>query len=277
MNVLSLFDGISCGQVALQRAGLVVNNYFASEIDKHAIAVTMKNFSNTIQMGDVSEIMGGGLPRIDLLIGGSPCQSISGLGKRDGLAGKSGLFYEYLRLKEETSPTYFLLENVVGNRKSIDEISKCLGVEPVLIDSKDFSAQNRKRFYWTNIEIKPHVECQTTLIEILDEELKSTSVLTEARLKWLLSEKGQNSVKKKYTSIDPIKAQCLTARSDASWNSNYVTRDGVLTKLSCEEYEKLQTLPVGYTSSARTSERYKMIGNAWTVDVIAHILKGIPK
>lgn len=277
MNVLSLFDGISCGQVALQRAGLVVNDYFASEIDKHAIAVTMKNFSNTTQMGDVSEIRGEVLPRIDLLIGGSPCQSISGLGKRDGLAGKSGLFYEYLRLKEETSPAYFLLENVVGNRKSIDEISKCLGVEPVLIDSKDFSAQNRKRFYWTNIEIKPYVKCQTTLIEILDEELKSTSVLTEARLKWLLSEKGQNSVKKKYTSIDPIKAQCLTARSDASWNSNYVTRDGVLTKLSCEEYEKLQTLPVGYTSSARTSERYKMIGNAWTVDVIAHILKGIPK
>ena len=277
MNVLSLFDGISCGQVALQRAGLFVNEYFASEIDKHAIAVAMKNFSNTTQLGDVSEIRGGVLPRIDLLIGGSPCQSISGLGKRDGLAGKSGLFYEYLRLKEETSPTYFLLENVVGNRKSVDEISKCLGVEPVLIDSKDFSAQNRKRFYWTNIEIKPHVKCQTTLIEILDEELKSTSVLTEARLKWLLSEKGQNSVKKKYTSIDPVKAQCLTARSDASWNSNYVTRDGVLTKLSCEEYEKLQTLPVGYTSSARTSERYKMIGNAWTVDVIAHILKGIPK
>ena len=277
MNVLSLFDGISCGQVALQRAGLFVNEYFASEIDKHAIAVAMKNFSNTTQLGDVSEIRGGVLPRIDLLIGGSPCQSISGLGKRDGLAGKSGLFYEYLRLKEETSPTYFLLENVVGNRKSIDEISKCLEVAPVLIDSKDFSAQNRKRFYWTNIEIKPYVECQTTLIEILDEELKSTSVLTEARLKWLLSEKGQNSVKKKYTSIDPVKAQCLTARSDASWNSNYVTRDGVLTKLSCEEYEKLQTLPVGYTSSARTSERYKMIGNAWTVDVIAHILKGIPK
>ena len=113
------------------------------------------------------------------------------------------------------------------------------------------------------------------LEDILDSTLHNTSVLTPGRLRWLLSDKGQECIKKKYAVIDPLRANCLTARSDASWNSNYVTRNGHLTKLSCEEYEKLQTVPMGYTSVVRPSERYKMLGNGWTVDVITHILKGI--
>jgi site-specific DNA-cytosine methylase len=276
MNVLSLFDGMSCGQLALKKVGIHVSNYYASEIDKHSIAVTQHNFPRTQQVGDVCSLKSDDLQKIDLLIGGSPCQSISNLGDGTGLDGKSGLFYQYLRLKQETNPKYFLLENVVGNKKSIDKISELLQVNPVLFNSNKVSAQNRARYYWTNIEFKqPINEYEFDLKDILDEQPASTCELSKSRLNWLLSEKGQASIKKKYTAIDPKKANCLTARSDASWNCNYVTRNGVITKLTCEEYEKLQTVPTGYTSVARTSERYKMLGNGWTVDVIASIFKGI--
>lgn len=171
---------------------------------------------------------------------------------------------------------YWLLENVKGSKKAIDEISNLLDTIPTLLDSADFSAQRRNRLYWSNMPIKvDNSKSPTILTDVLDEIISETSVLSAARVKWLLSEKGKECVAKRYASIDPEKAACLTARSDASWNCNYVTRNGVLTKLSCEEYEKLQTVPVGYTSVAKTSERYKMLGNGWTVDVIAHIFKGI--
>lgn len=113
MNVLSLFDGMSCGQIALERVGIKVDNYFASEIDKHAIKVTMDNYPNTIQIGSVTEVKGEDLPKIDLLIGGSPCQSFSNAGKGEGFDGESKLFWEYIRLLNEVKPTYFLLENVI--------------------------------------------------------------------------------------------------------------------------------------------------------------------
>ena len=275
INVLSLFDGMSCGQIALERAGVKVNNYFASEIDKHAIAVTKHNYPGTIHVGDVTKLKSSSLPNIDLLIGGSPCQSISNLGDRSGLDGKSGLFFEWLRLKEETNPKYFLLENVVGNKKAVQQITDLVGVEPVVFNSNLVSAQNRARLYWTNIDFTLPENKGIVLKDVLDKEPSHCSTLSESRLKWLLSDKGQMSVSKKYSAIDPIKANCLTARSDASWNCNYVTRNGVITKLSPEEYEKLQTVPVGYTSTARTSERYRMLGNGWTVDVIEHILKNM--
>ena len=275
INVLSLFDGMSCGQIALERAGVKVNNYFASEIDKHAIAVTKHNYPGTIHVGDVTKLKSSSLPNIDLLIGGSPCQSISNLGDRSGLDGKSGLFFEWLRLKEETNPKYFLLENVVGNKKAVQQITDLVGVEPVVFNSNLVSAQNRARLYWTNIDFTLPENKGIVLKDVLDKEPSHCSTLSESRLKWLLSDKGQMSVSKKYSAIDPIKANCLTARSDASWNCNYVTRNGVITKLSPEEYEKLQTVPIGYTSTARTSERYRMLGNGWTVDVIAHILKNM--
>ena len=275
INVLSLFDGMSCGQIALERAGFKVNNYFASEIDKHAIAVTKHNYPSTIHVGDVTKLKSSNLPNIDLLIGGSPCQSISNLGDKTGLDGKSGLFFEWLRLKEETNPKYFLLENVVGSKKAIRQITDLVGVEPVLFNSNLVSAQNRARLYWTNIDFTLPENKGIVLTDVLDKEPSHCSTVSESRLKWLLSDKGQMSVSKKYSAIDPIKANCLTARSDASWNCNYVTRNGVITKLSPEEYEKLQTVPVGYTSTARTSERYRMLGNGWTVDVIEHILKNM--
>lgn len=275
MNVLSLFDGMSSGMIALERAGIKVQNYYASEIDKHAIKVSQKNYPNIIQVGDVCKLSSGDLPSIDLLIGGSPCQSISTLGDGSGLDGKSGLFYQYLRLKEEKNPKYFFLENVVGNKEAIKTISDLVGVEPVLFNSNLVSAQNRSRYYWTNIPFTLPQDKGIKLKDILDSNPNETSLLSEARLRWLLSEKGQECLKKRYASLDPEKASCLTARSDASWNCNYITRGGKITKLTCEEYEKLQTVPVGYTDHVSPSQRYKMLGNGWTIDVIAHIFQGL--
>lgn len=275
MNVLSLFDGMSSGMIALERAGIKVQNYYASEIDKHAIKVSQKNYPNIIQVGDVCKLSSDDLPSIDLLIGGSPCQSISTLGDGSGLDGKSGLFYQYLRLKEEKNPKYFFLENVVGNKEAIKTISDLVGVEPVLFNSNLVSAQNRSRYYWTNIPFTLPQDKGIKLKDILDSNPNETSLLSEARLRWLLSEKGQECLKKRYASLDPEKASCLTARSDASWNCNYITRGGKITKLTCEEYEKLQTVPVGYTDHVSPSQRYKMLGNGWTIDVIAHIFQGL--
>lgn len=179
MKVLSLFDGMSCGQQALERAGFKVDNYFASEIDKYAIQVTMANYPNTIQLGSVVNVDGYSLPKIDLLIGGSPCQSFSFAGKRKGMAtkceteiltlehylelkeqgfefeGQSYLFWEFMRLLNECKPTYFLLENVEMGEKWEKVLSKAIGVNGIHINSSLVSAQNRKRIYWTNIGMQP--------------------------------------------------------------------------------------------------------------------------
>ena len=175
MNVLSLFDGMSCGQQALERAEIKVDNYFASEIDKYAIQVTMANYPETIQLGSVIDIDTSKLPQIDLLIGGSPCQSFSFAGKRKGMStkdnieiltlahylklkaegyefeGQSYLFWEYIRIMQEVKPKYFFLENVMMGDKWERVISKTLGVNPIEINSASVSAQNRRRLYWTNI------------------------------------------------------------------------------------------------------------------------------
>lgn len=285
MNVLSLFDGMSCGRIALDRVGVKVEKYFASEVDKNAIKVSKANWPDAIQIGDVTKVsykdgvlfteFGNYEVEIDLLIGGSPCQSISNLGNGSGLAGKSSLFYHYLRIKEEVSPKHFLLENVVGNKNAIDVITNEIGVEPVLINSSLVSAQSRKRYYWTNIAFKLPNDKNINLVDILEATISQSSILSSGRLRWLLSDKGQNTLEKRYATLDATKAACLTARSDASWNSNYVTRQGVITKLSCVEYERLQNVPDNYTSMVSNSQRYKMLGNGWTVDVIAQIFKGL--
>jgi len=195
------------------------------------------------------------------------------------LDGKSGLFYVFFDILQhvmECNPKVkFILENVQGNKKALSVIDEMMGVESVLINSNQFSAQNRKRLYWTNIPI-PEIEPKNIkLVDVLEGGLPEDSVLSAGRKRWLLSEKGQKTVEKAYARIDPEKAGCLTARSDASWNSNYVTRAGTLTKLTPVEYERLQTLPDNYTKGVSNSQRYKAIGNGWTVDVIAHILRGL--
>ena len=177
MNIMSLFDGGSCGQVALERAGIIVDNYYSSEIDKHAIQVTQKNYPNTIQLGDVTKIdFTPFIGKIDLLIGGSPCQSLSITQSqtRENLDGKSKLFFEFVRALETIKPKYFLLENVASMKDECrDIITQYMGVEPVLINSNCFSAQDRPRYYWTNIPFDKSIsECNLCLEDILENEVE---------------------------------------------------------------------------------------------------------
>ena len=152
MNVLSLFDGMSCGRIALERLGIQVDNYYASEIDKYAIQVSQANYPDIIQVGDVTELDTSTLPKIDLIMGGSPCQGFSFAGKQLAFDDpRSALFFEFVKCVEELKPKYFLLENVRMKKEYLDVISEYMGVEPIMINSALVSAQNRVRFYWTNI------------------------------------------------------------------------------------------------------------------------------
>jgi len=273
LNVLSLFDGMSCGQLALQKAGIKVNQYFASEIKPHAIKVTQHNFPNTIQLGSVLDVKASDLPKIDLLIGGSPCKGISRLNKnQEGLEhSESKLFWEYVRLLEEVKPRYFLLENTHGNKEATEIITETLGVKPISINSKLVSAQNRPRYYWTNIPgVKQPTDKGITTTDVFD---YSGQLADECRVKWLTSESGKKSVAKGYTRVNPYpKSGCLTANGHKKWNENYLLKDGIYRYLSQTEIEKLQTLPIGYTKILSYDEAYDCIGDGWTVDIIAHIL-----
>jgi DNA (cytosine-5)-methyltransferase 3A len=276
MNVLSLFDGMSCGQIALNKANIQYDNYYASEIKPHAIKCTLDNYPNTIQLGDILNLKGSDLPKIDLLIGGSPCKGISRLNKnQEGLEhSESRLFWEYIRLLDEVKPKYYLLENTHGNKEATNTITETLGVKPISINSKLVSAQNRPRYYWTNIpDIKQPLDKGITTNDIFD---YSGVLADECRVKWLNSESGKKSVEKGYTKVNPYpKSGCLTALGHKKWNENYLYRDGVYRYLSQTEIEKLQTLPVGYTKILSYDEAYDCIGDGWTVDVIAHIFKNI--
>lgn len=185
MNVLSLFDGISCGQLALQRAGIHVDNYFASEIDRNAIGVTQRHFPNTVQLGDVRNVKGSDLPKIDLILAGSPCQGLSKAGKRLGFNDpRSALFYEFVRLLEEVKPTYFLLENVRMAKEDRAIIDEVLGVEGIYIDSKLVSCQSRKRWYWTNIpNVTAPEDRKVYVADILEPEVADRYWCSEVFLK----------------------------------------------------------------------------------------------
>ena len=276
MNVLSLFDGISCGQIALNRANISYDNYYASEIKPHAIKCTLDNYPNTIQLGDILNLKGSDLPKIDLFIGGSPCKGISRLNKnQEGLEhSESRLFWEYIRLLDEVKPKYYLLENTHGNKEATNTITETLGIKPISINSKLVSAQNRPRYYWTNIpDIKQPLDKGITTNDIFD---YSGVLVDECRIKWLNSESGKKSIKNGYTKVNPYpKSGCLTALGHKKWNENYLYRDGVYRYLSQTEIEKLQTLPVGYTKILSYDEAYDCIGDGWTVDVIFHIFKNI--
>lgn len=275
-NILSLFDGISCGQIALNRSGIVYDNYFASEIKPHAIVCTQTNYPMTIQLGDVKHIKSEHLPDIDLLIGGSPCKGISNLNKNQtGLSHKeSVLFWEYARLKKEINPKYFLLENTHGNKKSIDQITEELKVDPISINSRLVSAQNRPRYYWTNIPGLTYPnDLGITTADVFD---YSGDLVPENRIKWINSESGKKSISKGYTRINPFpKSGCITANGHKKWNENYLLKDGVYRYLSRRELERLQTIPEGYTNMLTFNDAYDCIGDGWTVDVIAHIFKGL--
>lgn len=376
MKVLSLFDGISCGRVALERAGIPVEKYYASEIDKYAIQIAQKNYPDTIQLGDVTQIdftqFAG---RIDLVIGGSPCQGFSFAGKQLNFDDpRSKLFFEFVRAVKTIKPKYFLLENVKMKQEFQDVISEHLGVKPIEINSALVSAQNRKRLYWTNIpNVAVPQDKGIMLKDIVHENADMDYAIGESWAKWF-AENGEFQCLKKYSAIDPEKAITMTARQYASWNGNFIFEtlnkyivpfdktlqilekevekgkvgffrkdsqanrvyfihdkavclcgdagggaakmgqylfgcitpdriekrqngqrfndekkfytltaqdkhgvliEGYIRKLTPIECERLQTLPDDYTAGVSDSQRYKMLGNGWTVDVIAHLLKGL--
>jgi len=296
MNVLSLFDGMSCGQIALERAGIPVDNYFASEINKYAMQVTQTNYPNTIQLGDVTKVVASKLPKIDLLIGGSPCQGFSFAGKQLNFEDpRSMLFFEYVRLLEELKPKHFLLENVKMKKEFQDVITNLVGVEPIEINSALVSAQNRKRLYWTNLPIQFPIadrkiylkdilengsviadKSQTILSTMWKENAKSMVTRKKKGLLVKLGEIGAGGQGNRVYSIEG-KGICMSANSGGmagSGNMLIQTGDRVR-KLSPVECERLQTIPDSYTEGISKTQRYKMLGNGWTVDVIAHIFKGL--
>ncbi len=286
MKVLSLFDGISCGRLALERAGIPVEKYYASEIDKYAIQVAQKNYPDTIQVGDVCNLNPDDYKDVDLLIGGSPCQSLSiTMGQtRTNLNGKSKLFFEYLRLLKAIKPKWFLLENVASmNKESKDTITELLGVEPVLINSNCFSAQDRPRLYWTNIPVNVFdlKECNLFIKDILepqvDEKYFYSYPLTKVDLTKQVCAIMDFKNNEMHKRIFNPNFKCHTLTTCGGGNTQKkVYIDGRARKLTPIEYERLQTLPDNYTDCVAESHRYTTIGNGWTVDVIAHILKQIP-
>ena len=301
MNILSLFDGMSCGQIALKRIGIDFENYYASEIDKYAIQITQKNHPNTIQLGDVSILDTSKLPRIDLLIGGSPCQSFTFAGKRVGMTtkdsvdilsleqyltlkkqgfefeGESYLFWEYMRILTEVKPKYFLLENVKMEKKWKDLLSSVIGVESILINSNQFSPQNRQRLYWTNIDIDIegyHNDkyLKDIIEDSVDKKYNLSAIHHKAFLKsykWKHNDINEKSkpLLATYFKQPPHCPYIIWGDSD-DINSGYRR----LIPLECE---RLQTVPENYTEGVSDTQRYRMLGNGWTVDVIVHILKNI--
>lgn len=265
-NILSLFDGMSCGQIALQRAGIEINQYFASEVDKHAIKVTQHHFPNTIQLGSVTDIYyeGGYLcaPNskhkvdIDMIIGGSPCQSFSFSGKRNGMTttdkqeittlehylqlkkekyqfeGQSYLFWEYVRLLQEVKPKYFFMENVIMEQKWENVITRALGVKPILLNSSLLSAQNRRRLYWTNIAgIQPPKDKGIMLKDIIEDcEFINIASIVGRRL-------NENGVRDDYNKDVPL-SQCLQVKHDNSKCGTLTTvnKDNVLTNAEPGRY-----------------------------------------
>lgn len=383
--VLSLFDGMSCGQLAFQKLGIKVKKYYACEIDKHAIAVTQHNFPTTIQLGDVTKVFAKDLPKIDLLIGGSPCQGFSFAGKQLAFDdSRSKLFFEFVRLKNECNPTYFMLENVKMKREFELVISQYLGVAPIEINSALLSAQNRVRLYWTNIANEPYglfgdMQCTIPqpkdkgilLKDILEQDVPAKYYLSDKALDYLqrdtlgnysdrlafmnysnkpkstcltqnhskgipynmvtcVASRGRNpenpksreaglnteqmleprfdgktncltsvqkdnlvmhiaeATKKGFIEVKPgecfdfenpnsetrrgrkmeDKSNCLMAKET---DFMQFTKDGKIRRLTPVECERLQTVPDGYTSAVSDTQRYRMLGNGWTVDVIAYI------
>ena len=354
MNVLSLFDGMSCGQIALKKLGIPVKNYFASEIDKFAIKVAKANFPDMIHLGDVQNVKTSGQHlldefdcghKIDLLIGGSPCQGFSFAGKQLNFDDpRSQLFFEYIRLLKALKPKYFMLENVKMSKQSQQIITDYLGVEPIEINSNLVSAQNRRRLYWTNIPVDGLPEDKgIVLADILEDGYtdRDKSYCLDAsyykgggasniRLYFEKSRrqivfgsgmnvigtatdiKGRESIRRVY-GVDG-KAPTLLATtggntqpkiaqpkilqrargynkgglkaldgktptiSTSAWeHNNHLTLDEGTTwrKLTPVECERLQTVPDGYTDHVSNTQRYKMLGNGWTVDVVKHLFKGL--
>jgi DNA-cytosine methyltransferase len=270
-NVLSLFDGMSCGQLALDTLGVKVGNYFASEIDSHAIRIAKKNYPNTKHIGSVLDVKGSDLPRIDLLIGGSPCQSFSNAGDGSGMDGKSKLFWEFVRVLKETKPTYFLLENVKMKKEWEKIITDTLGVEPIAINSRLLTAQNRPRLYWTNIpNVVQPIDRGIVLKDILEDQVDEKFYLSDKAIDYMSRLRNGKPRWEYHTNPLDGKSACLTANMFKGVPYGVIKEK--MRRLTPIECERLQSVPDNYTEGVSNTQRYKMLGNGWTIDVIAHIL-----
>lgn len=364
MKVLSLFDGISCARVALDRAGIPVEAYYASEIDKYAIQISQKNYPDIKHIGDVKDVIrlfskehryfniNGTIPDFNLLIGGSPCQDLSIAGKRKGLSGeRSGLFYEYVRILKEVKPRYFILENVASMSKEAKQTitDELFEIEPVMINASLVSAQNRKRLFWVGklvgdtiqkVEIPQPEDKGILLKDILEDNVDEKYWIKTERKNTFATNKPQDvnnekaqpllvggtsatirigqigngsqadriySIEGKSTSLNALgggggaktglyevkaitasgtfgnrkisksdKAYCLSANPSSDQQPR-VEMNTKIRKLTPIECERLQGLPDGFTSGISNSQRYKCLGNAFNVDVVAHIIKHLNK
>jgi site-specific DNA-cytosine methylase len=279
MNVLSLFDGMSCGQIALDRLGIRVDNYFASEIDKYAIQVAKKNYPNTKHIGDVTKVKADDLPKIDLLIGGSPCQGFSFAGKQLNFDDpRSALFFEYVRLLEECEPKHFLLENVKMKKGSEDVISEILGVKPININSSLVSAQNRKRLYWTNIPgLEQPKDRSIGWGDIREFGVADNFYYSEKGLEWIRKHSERKNKPLRIWGNDE-KCQMIEASHFKNYSAQRffgIEDEKGLRYITPLESERAQTVPDNYTDCVSNTQRYKMLGNGWTVKVIEHIFKGL--
>lgn len=317
INVLSLFDGMSCGRIALERAGVKVGTYYSSEIDKYAIQVADNNYPQDSEnrLGDITKLSTTELDKldIDMIIGGSPCQNLSFGGKRNGMStvenieiltlehyltlkdegflfeGQSYLFWEYMRILAHLKPKYFLLENVNMSEKWRDIFTKTIGTEPISINSKLLSAQNRPRLYWTNIQNISKIEDRDIELKDVITPLPTYNIIDKMKPSVRVNvEREINNILKSSKTI--YQCECTSGWQDnkvgiykspclRAGNSFVLGLDinNNVKKLTVEDFEKLQTVPVEYTTGVSNTQRYKMLGNGWTVEVIAHIFKHLPK
>ena len=277
MNVLSLFDGMSCGQIALNKLAIKYDNYFASEIDKYAIQVTQNNYPNTKQIGSVTDVNAEDLPNIDLFIGGSPCQGFSTSGKMLNFDDdRSKLFFEFVRLLKETNPKYFLLENVSMKKEWLDIISNELGVEPIKINSKYFTGQNRPRYYWTNITIDPFKRKEINL-RFDDELFNKVDIVPFVQKKIKMFDKLPLFFNP-YNLSDLKNSPTLQSQGNRQTNSSSIfhKKGDEYYMANSRYWEILQGVPKNYTYGYSENIRKNLLGNGWTVDVVAHIFKNIP-
>lgn len=273
MNVLSLFDGISCGRIALERLNIPIEHYYAYEIDEYALKVSKNNYSDIEHKGDVFNADWDEYKNIDLLLGGSPCTWWSNARTRKDVERKPNglgyqLFQQYVKALKTIKPKYFLYENNYSISQDIkNQITKDLGVEPIMINSALVSAQNRKRMYWTNIpNIEQPIDKHILISDVIPNAINGAAIRNQKQV--------DGSFKSKLNIRKDHKSNCLLSYMTER-NCLVQMNDNTIRQFTCEEFEVLQTLPIGYTDYVNKLRRKKLIGLSWTIDIIVHILSNM--